>query len=522
MVELQGYQRYIYRCTPAKVNPLIAHTTTIMKLRHIFRFPGMLAISALIAGMATGVTSCKEDDESISGEPYFYIEGAEDGVVHMDVKGLDQDKWAFGAGDHYIVRSNCPWKIIPIDGEMPEWMKIYPLEGNGEGILRFYAVSNPMAQIRSAEFRVIINGIEMDRHLVLSQNPSGPVLTLTADNLMLQQSGSFSDVIVTANYDWEVVPDQTATWLSVERNENRLTIGTDEPNHSGAERTATVIIRGTGENATITTPITVTQLDAIFFDDFGWCFTPMNTTADFCDEPNLDAVVCWGDQNLRIDKWIDPVKSANPGWTGVRGTKNKSAGPYTYSRHNYILFGTSNKCAGNICSPAIASIEGAINATVSWSMAGFTSAKNAKEKGNEFWVSILGPGRITEVTANGSSTAEVVTGLCTIPYNSTGNTPEGKAGVHDIDLTEAARFYIGKDGYFDVDTDPTGLEVWKNPESMFSMKVDGMTAETRIVFIACDADNLTMETGEGWDVREGNSKYKSNRKLFDNFKVVEN
>lgn len=75
MVELQGYQRYIYRCTPAKVNPLIAHTTTIMKLRHIFRFPGMLAISALIAGMATGVTSCKEDDETISGEPYFYIEG---------------------------------------------------------------------------------------------------------------------------------------------------------------------------------------------------------------------------------------------------------------------------------------------------------------------------------------------------------------------------------------------------------------------------------------------------------------
>ena len=68
------------------------------------------------------------------------------------------------AGDHYVVRSNCPWKIIPIDGEMPEWMKIYPLEGNGEGILRFYAVSNPMAQIRSAEFRVIINGIEMDRH----------------------------------------------------------------------------------------------------------------------------------------------------------------------------------------------------------------------------------------------------------------------------------------------------------------------------------------------------------------------
>lgn len=472
--------------------------------------------------MATGFISCKEDDNAVTGEPYFFVEGAEDGVVHMNVTGLAQDKWAFGAGDHYFVRSNCPWKIVPVDGEMPDWMKIFPLEGTGEGILRFYAISNPMAEVRSAEFRVILNGVEMERHLVLSQDPSGPILTLTADNLQLQQGGSFNEVIVSANYEWEVETDADITWLSVVRDGNKLTIGTDQPNHSGAERSTQVIIRGTGSNSSITTPINVTQLDAIFFDDFGWCYTPTNTTADFCDEPDLTAVVCWGDQNLRLDKWIDPVKSANPGWTAVRGTSSKSAGPYTYSRYNYILFGTSNKCGGNICSPAITAIDGSVNATVSWSMAGFTSAKNAKEAGNEFWVSILGPGRITAVNANGKSLAEIMTGECTIPYESSGNTPADKAGVHDIDLTEAARFYIGKDGYFDVDTDPTGLEVWKSPESMFSMKVEGMTAQTRIVFIACDADNLTMETGEGWDVRAGNSKYKSNRKLFDNFKVVVN
>lgn len=491
-----------------------------MSIKNIFLSPRALAAAVLLAGIATGFTSCKEDDDAIAGDPYFYIEGAEDGVVHMTVTGLAQDKWAFGSGDHYFVRSNCSWEIIPVDDEMPEWMKIYPLAGEGEGVMRFYTVHNPMARTRSAEFRIIADGSEMTQRLIVEQAPSGPTLSLTADNIMLQQAGNFNEVVVTANYDWEFEADPTATWLKVTRNENKLTIGTDEANVSGAERSATVNIRGTGENSGIVTPIAVTQLDAIFFDDFGWCFTPVNTTADFCDEPNLNAVVCWGDQMLRINKWIDPVKSANPGWSAVRGTKSKSAGPYTYSRHNYILFGTSNKCAGNICSPAIKSIEGAVNATVSWSMAGFTSAKNAKEAGKEFWVSILGPGKITAANANGGSSAAVVTGTCTIPYEKSGNTPQDKAGVHDIDLTEAAQFFIGKDGYFDCDTDPTGLEVWKKPETMFSISVEGMTAETRIVFIACDADNLTMETGEGWDVRAGSSKYKSNRKLFDNFKVI--
>lgn len=486
-----------------------------MKLKDIFRFSNVIAVAAL---MAVAVTSCKEDDDSVAGDPFFYVEGADNGVVRMNVKGLDQDKWSFGAGDHYIVRSNCSWRLVPVDGEMPQWMKVYPLEGNGEGIIRFYAVNNPMAEVRKAEFRVMAGGVELPERLVLAQDPSGPTLAITADNIQLQQAGSFSEIVVTANYEWTVEPDAEAAWLSVVREGDKLTIGTDEANHTGAERSAVVVIRGTGTNSEIVTNISVTQLDAIFFDDFGWCFTPVDANAEFCDEAYVEPQ-CWNDHMLRIDKWIDPVKSANPGWTAVRGSSDKSAGPYTYSRYHFILFGTSNKCAGNICSPAISSISGEVTATVSWSMAGFTSAKNAKEKGNEFWVSILGPGRIVDAKANGTSTAAIMTGTCTIPYNSTGDTPDGQPGVHDIDLTEAAKFLIGKDGYFDTE-ETTCLEVWRNPESMFSMKVEGMTSATRIVFIACDADNLTMNDGEGWDVRSNKGKYKSNRKLFDNFKVV--
>ncbi len=494
-----------------------------MNFTNKYRAYNILVLTMLMAAMAAIFSSCKEDDDKISGDPFFYIEGADNGVVvHMDVTGLKQDSWSFGAGDHYIVRANGNWELIPVDESVNDWMKVYPMAGKDEGILRFYAIANPMATIRRAEFRIILNGVEMPEHLVLAQDPSGPSLTVTANNIQIQQGGGINEIFVTANYEWEIETDPDANWLDVVRDDNKITISTTSANHTGTDRVTTIILRGTGENSDVTTPINVTQLNALFFDDFGWCYTPKNTTVDFCDEPDLDAVVCWGDQNLRIDKWIEPVKSANPGWTAIRGTSSKTAGPYTYSRYKYILFGTSNKCGGNICSPAISSIEGSINATVSFSMAGFVSAKNAQEAGNEFWVAILGPGRIDAATAGGNSTASIMTGSVTIPYEKSGNTPEGKAGTHDTDLTECAQFFIDKgNGYFNTD-DPTGLVVWEQPETKFSITIDGMTAETRIVFIACDADNLTMETGEGWDVREGNSKYKSNRKLFDNFKVVEN
>ncbi|MDE7442798.1 MAG: hypothetical protein K2M65_01395 [Muribaculaceae bacterium] len=478
-----------------------------MKLTNIFKTSGLMAAGLFVTGCVLGLTSCKED-ETFVGDPYFLIEGAEDGVVHMSQKGLAQDKWAFGVGDHYIVRANGSWEIVPADGEMPEWMKIYPMTGKNEGKIRFYAVANPMAEIRAAEFVVMINGVPQEQRLRLEQDPAGPSLTLSADRLQLQQGGSFNQVTVTANYEWGV-DTPAESWLTVTREDNILTIGTSEANTTGAERSCTVVIRGVGSNSNLETNIEVTQLDAIFFDDFSWAIP------DNGKDPIPDRVaVCWGTENVRIDKLSAEVNAANPGWTGLMCSDASNTGPFTYARFNYILFGTSNKKSGNIVSPAISSIEGTVNATVSFSMAGFTSAKNAKEVGNEFWVAILGPGKIVEAKSNGTSTAAVMSGNCKIPFVSTGT---GGPADYDIDLTEAAKFTIGKDGYFDT-KDDTGLEVWKNPESMFSIKVEDMTNQTRIVFIGADADKVNLLSE--WNMSAGS--YKSGRKLFDNFKVVTN
>lgn len=477
-----------------------------------------LTLAAMLAVSVSAVlTSCK--DEEMVGDPYFFVEGAEDGVVHMGVKGLQQSEWAFGNGTHMVVRANGSWQLIPQEEEDLDWLKVYPLEGVNDGILRFNVEDNPMAEVRNANFRIILNGVEQPQLLTLAQDPTGPTLNITADNIMLKQAGGSSDVVVTANYDWVFEVDAAATWLSVTRENDKLTIGTEEANKSGAERSATITISGTGSTSDLKTVINVTQLDAIFFDDFSWAFCPTDKNADFCDEPIVEAF-CWGSNNMYIDVWNDPVKSANPGWSGIHSELNGSwSAASVAARYHFLLFGTKDAKAGNLCSPYIPEIEGEITATVSWNMAGFTDKNNNKEQGNEFWVALLGPGKIKEAHAYGTSTASIMTGMVTIPYDKSGNTLGKKKATYDIDLTETARFYIGKDGYFDKE-ESTCLEVWKNRESKFEIVVEGMTNETRVVFIGCDADRLTMHNG--YNVKSLQSRYKSNRKLFDNFKVVEN
>ena len=459
----------------------------------------MLAMTSLMVGAATGLTSCKEDDD-YTGEPFFRIEGSDDCVVHIGVNGLAQTSWAFSTGEHRFVRANGKWQLIPVNEEDSEWMRVYPLEGEGEGILRFYAIANPVAEVRTAEFRVLLNGVEQPQHLVLAQDACGPVLNLSADILQLQQSGGSQDITISANYEWEVEADPTAPWCTVTRVDDTITIGTTEPNHTGADRTAAIIIRGTGDNYDVTKTINVTQMNAYFFDDFSWVYNP---GVDLATD-----IICYS-SGTRLDKIAAEVANNNPGWTGVGDINNeKVLCGYAYARYHFVVLGTLENYIGNMCSPKL-DINGTVNATVSFSMAGFCTKKNVRD-GNEFWVALLGPGRITGYTAGGTSTGEIMTGNCSIPYTST-----GEGTNHDVDLTEAARFFIGSTGYFDTG-EPTGLQVWNSPDVQFSINVEGMTKDTRVVFISCDADKVTMLNG--WIVSNG--LYISGRKCFGSYKVV--
>lgn len=456
---------------------------------------------------ATTLFSCKESDDEPKGDPFFYIGGVEVPMtIHLTANGSVNTSDATGMSDltsgiKYDVEACGAWSLVPVDGEEPEWGRLYPLQGNDEGIIKAYASANEMTAKRSIQYRVFINGIEQPEYLTLIQDQAPANFSLSANNITLKTEGGFATLTVTSNVEWTLEYDTTLDWLNVQRDGDVITFTAPSPNETGAHLVTTVNIRGVAPYDDAVYPITVTQLSVLYSEDFSWL--PCTTFPP----------TCWGtpDNSKRIDLWPkafgdlvdDP--SLLTAWTVV---DDADAAAPTFAYFNYIKLGGSAR-AGNICSPAIPSIEGAINTIVSWSMVGHCTAKNVRSDCNDFTVAILGPGRITEAIANGNSTAKVATGEFTIPYNSAATT-----SVCDIYLTEIATFTIGVNGYFTT-ADPTGLLVWDDPDTQFSIKVEGMTSATRIVFIGSEGDKVTMLNG--WTTSNGN--HSDARKCFDNFKV---
>ena len=475
-----------------------------MKTKYLIKYISLHAIAVMTA---VAVFSCKEDDDQPGGEPFFYIGNVEEAMtIPMGANGTVTSSDATGmtdftSGIQFDVEANGNWTIEPVDGTEPDWARLHPLQGQNEGIIKAYANTNTNTYKRSTQYKVFVNGVEQLGLLTLVQDAAPAKFTFSSDKITLKTEGGSATLTVNSNIDWILDYDNTLDWLTVDRNDNLVTFTAPNPNDTGAHLVTTVYVRGIGDYADEVYPITVTQLSVLYSEDFGWLpctvFPP----------------TCWNtpDDSKRIDLWAKAFASAvdDPAiltaWTAV---DDAGAAAPTFAHFNYIKLGGTARC-GNICSPAIPSIEGAINVTVSWNMVGHCTAKNVRSDCNDFTVAILGPGRITEAIAYGNSTAKVATGEFTVPYNSTGAT-----AVCDIYLTEVATFTIGTNGYFTT-TDPTGLEVWNNPDAQFEIKVEGMTSATRIAFIGSEGDKVTMLNN--WTTSNG--RHSDARKCFDNFKI---
>lgn len=480
-----------------------------MKLNHILH-SGKLAAWTAIAAVAFGLFACKDDDVIASGETHFDISGMQDGKLTLTAAGSSTSTDATGMADLasgivFPVNAKGSWKITPTD-ETVTWARIYPLSGTDEGAIRIYAQPNTNTQRRTASYTVTLNGVEQPQLLTVDQDPAPAKFLLSANNVQFSPAGGSFQLTVTSNVEWDIEYDTSLTWLTIKRDGNNVVIAAPYSNETGGHLTTTIYVRGLEPYENEVFPIIVTQLSVLFFDDFSW-FPPTSVT---------DAPQCWLDaaSQGRVDQWPSKFKNTVDAeilkrWTGVFGVTDAKA--YSYALFNYIRVGSASK-TGNICSPAIAKIEGKINAKVSWDMAGFCTKKNLRSDCNEFYVALLGPGKIVDATAGGNSTAFVATGRFTIPYSST-----GAGNTHDVDLTETAGFTIGSNGYFDMN-ETTGLKVWESPDVKFSISIEGMTNETRIVFIGSEADKVTMLNN--WETSGG--EHSDSRKCLDNFMVEQN
>ena len=416
--------------------------------------------------------SCKDDDGP-TGDPYFTVEDFNN--VELPQAGLDMH--TFSAGKKFIIRANGKWQLVPEDESVFEWTNILPYEGVDDGMIRIYAEENLYAAVREARFHIYLNGADTGRILSYTQEGCAPFLNISTAELKLKRAGGEVTLTVDANFDWEcsITGENASRFIATPLSDTEISVSTSEVNTSGEDLSATLEIYGKGEFSNVIRKVDIVQLCATFFDDFSWL-------------PNPEAGILGWSANgaeVRIDSWTD--EQTAHGWTSVSR--------WLYSRDKFVKFGKGGYGA-DACSPAVPEIAAGSNASISWNMLGYATAKDVKDDHNVFYVALLGPGTIKGCSATGELGH-------TIKYQDNGNAV----------TLNAVKFTLDENAWMLKSVDPTATVIWQTPSCLFNIDVEGMGGTTRVVFIAGpnSIDDLFLEPNG-----------KNSRMFMDNFKVVVN
>lgn len=431
--------------------------------------------TTLFLAASSVMVSCKDDEDIDKGPAYFMIEDFDQYI--MTYQG--RDNTTFSNGDRMTVRANGRWQFVPVDEDASSWMQIFPMEGDDDGYIRIFAEENSSAYTRTAQYRVLLNGVEQPDLLEVTQQNSQPFLNIDSKALTFKRAGGELSINVTSNIEWECMVDGADKGaFSVQKIGNLAVVNCPNVNAYGRELDATLLIKGTGIYTDLVQEVTLTQLDATFFENFDW----LESKAGINGWKIAD-----GESEIRIDKWSSAEKAH--GWTSIS--------TWLYARTGFVKFG-KGKFGGDLASPAIKELGNSSNVTISWKALGYGTQKNAKDDYGIYYVAILGPGEITGWHGTNASY-----GSHTMKYKD----------ANGLDVTlKAARFEFDDKAWFIPAIDPTAIEIWQWETSKFSIDVKGMDKTSRVIFVAGNQSIDDFEDPDG----------KNCRMFLDDFKVVEN
>ncbi len=430
------------------------------------------AISLAITGII--LSGCNKEDEPLPGDLYFNIENMDNLVLPQE--GVDVT--TFSKGKKFIVRSNGNWQFVPEDEAAMAWAKVFPMEGDADGMIRIYSEENLSPVQRVARYKVFLNGVEQPQMLTFSQKGCEPFLKLSTALVTLKRAGGEVSITVDANLDWECSVEGTdaSRFTATAVSPQEIKVSTDRINDTGNDIMATLVVSGKGEFSNIRQLVAIEQLYATFFDDFSWL-------------PNPKAgILGWNahGSELGMSSWTD--EQIAHGWTSIS--------TWFYYRDKFVKFGKGGY-GGDACSPAVPELGNNANATISWSALGYGTTKNVKEDHNMFYVAILGPGKIVDCSSQGE-----------MGYTMGYRDDNGKNVTLD-----AVKFTFDDNAWMIPALDSTATVIWQTPSAQFSINVQGMDGTSRVVFVAGPGtlDNLYQEPNG-----------KQSRMFMDNFKIVEN
>ena len=332
---------------------------------------------------------------------------------------------------------------------------------------------------RDMVYKIYLDGVEQPVPLTIRQTGSEPYIKPSANSITIAREGGAIPFSVLTNvpYTYEVRPvkeGDDVSWITVTPSET-------DPNSvmlncvaSNKDRFAVLHIQGTGNYTDLSIDIPVTQLGALFFENFSW----MNHS-----DTSILGWVTDGEANSRFDKWTD--EELSHGWT--------SRNNLCYGRPGFLKLGKTGY-GGDLVSPKIPEIGSGMDIAVSMQLVGYCTKAGTLDD-VQVYVGVLGPGKVTKII--GGNGGEIVNGVLYCDEN--------KA---QIVLNDVASFMLTDDNHFNYTTDPDGLLVWENPNTNYTIYVDGATSDTQIVILGGAFDVQVKTIGKG-----------KNRIFVDNFKV---
>lgn len=433
-----------------------------------------LLLAALAVVAAMGFTACSDDDK-FTGDPYFTLEDLENMTYDFNYEAVDT--LAYSEAKKIVVRSNRPWKLVCQSEN--GWCRVFPTEGEGDGIIRLSTVENKKPDTRDMVYKIYLDGVEQPVPLTIRQTGSEPYIKPSANSITIAREGGAIPFSVLTNvpYTYEVRPvkeGDDVSWITVTPSET-------DPNSvmlncvaSNKDRFAVLHIQGTGNYTDLSIDIPVTQLGALFFENFSW----MNHS-----DTSILGWVTDGESNSRFDKWTD--EELSHGWT--------SRNNLCYGRPGFLKLGKTGY-GGDLVSPKIPEIGSGMDIAVSMQLVGYCTQAGTLDD-VQVYVGVLGPGKVTKII--GGNGGEIVNGVLYCDENKS-----------QIVLNDVASFMLTGDNHFNYTTDPDGLLVWENPNTNYTIYVDGATSDTQIVILGGAFDVQLKTIGKG-----------KNRIFIDNFKV---
>lgn len=393
-----------------------------------FRKPSIKLLGVLWLGFLVFFSSCKKENE---GATHFVLK---DNPTDMTVSSQ-------GSSQTFTVQSAGAWKVEPLRNE--RWVKIEPLEGNGEGTFTVTVDRNTTLEPRQSVLTFVVDGriqnnvlrIEQEARDLENGNGESYVNLNEMASLEVPEDGLHGRYAMRSTGDWKIEILEGADWLSIEPMEGRFDTGVTvnvDINATPEARTAGLVFYLDGVQIPGVFEVNQEGMEVILYEDFNWLGYG-------------NAIFYTTTGETRIDTWSDAEKAK--GWTW----HNPSADgiPSTYARPGFVKLGKTNY-GSDILSPKLSEVQGTQNLRISFKAVPYQTAAGARD-GTVLKVGVIGPGTVS---------------------------------VDEFDINN----------WPDYTADPNCTEIWKSPETTRFFTVTGATAETQIWFLGGDYD-LRPESG---------------------------